>query len=129
MIILAYNGQFDGVIKHIRKCLRGKEPSSNQWMLRWIPKRIILLVQCRYDAGLEILFRHVFYDIVTIWELIDIPPVGIANFSVDDLDLDGAFFHVDLAVLALGVKKHHFNAHGNVAFELFGDEVQLDTLG
>ena len=123
MIILANNGQFHGVIKHIRKCLRGKEAPSNQRMFRWIPKRIILLVQCRYYAGLEILFGHVFNDIVTIWELIDVPPVGIANLPVDYLDFDGAFFHIDLAVLALGVEEHHFNAHGNVAFELFGDEV------
>lgn len=66
MIILTYDGQFHGVVKHISQRFGRQKTPSNQGMFRRIPKRIILLIKSRNDTGLEILLGHVFYDIVTI---------------------------------------------------------------
>jgi hypothetical protein len=80
-------------------------------MLRRIPKGVILLIEGGYDPGFKVLFGHVLDNVVTVGELINIPPVSVTDLAIDDFDFNGAFFHVDLAVLALGVEKHHLDAH------------------
>jgi len=129
MIILSNNRQLDRVIKHIRQSLSSKEPSANERILRGIPKGVVLLFELGDKACLKVSLRHILNNIIPIGQLIDIPPIGIASLPVNNLNLNAPLLHINLSILALGVKKHHLDTHGDVPLELLGDEVELDALG
>lgn len=96
-------------------------------MFRWIPERIIFLLELRHNSCFKVLFRHVLDDVIPVGKFINIPPISISNLPIDHFDFDRTFFHVDLPVFSLRIHKHHFNTHGDVPLELFCNKVQLDT--
>jgi hypothetical protein len=111
MIIFADDRKCNWVIKHVGKRLCGEEAPTDQGVLCWVPEGIVLLIKCRDDSGLKIVLRHVLDDVVSVRQSLDVPPICIANFSVNNLDLYAPFLHVNLSVVTLGVEQHHFDTH------------------
>ena len=119
MIIFSDYRKLNQIIQHVSQSLSCKEASANQWMFGGIPERIIFLLKLGNNTCFEILLRHVLDNVIPVWKFINIPPVTIADLSVNYFYFNGVFFHIDFSIFSFWVHQHHFNTHWNVSLELF----------
>jgi hypothetical protein len=111
VFVLADDGQSGRVIEHVSQGFSCKKSPADECGLLRIPEGVVGLVELRNDSSLKVLFREVFDDVVAVGESLNIPPVAVAYFPVDDLDKDGPLLHLELLFIFLLVLQHHLDAH------------------
>lgn len=121
MLVLADDGQGGRVIEHVSESFGGEEAAADESGLLWVPEGIVVLVELRNDAVLEVLFGEILDDVVAVGEGLHVPPVAVAYFPIDHLDGNGSLLHLEVLLVVLLVLQHHLDAHGDVLLELLGN--------